>query len=424
MEPVQQNLEMILNSFSISNFIVFFFFVVVSCRCVRITEPSLEAIDTDATIRDNSTSSIAGKLFERFVVIWLENTNEKTASDDADLRWLAERGITLTNYWALTHPSEPNYIASVSGDTFGLDKDSFITIPSNISTVIDLLEIENITWGEYQEDLPYSGFQGLTFSSHDNSAKSYVRKHNPLISFDSITNNSSRLSKIKNFTEFYNDLGQHELPSWMFITPNMMNDGHDSNIKTAGRWCRKFVEPLLDNAYFISKTLMLITFDENESYSKANKVWALLLGGVIDKFHFNTSDNTYYTHYSELSTVENNWDLCNLGRNDTNNNGNANVFKVLAEKSGYTNRYVDTVNQYFNKPIRDYWSGHMTLPGINCSAFGTSHKGVLNKIKNTWCNIREKANSSRTSTAPSSCSHGEYVVGMILSFSFIFIYLY
>ena len=87
---------------------------------------------------------------------------------------------------------------------------------------------------------------------------------------------------------------------------------------------------------------MLITFDENESYSEANKVWALLLGGVIDKSHLNTSDNTYYTHYSELSTVENNWDLCNLGRNDTNNNGNANVFKVLAEKSGYT---IDTLIQ-------------------------------------------------------------------------------
>ncbi|CAG89960.1 DEHA2F27346p [Debaryomyces hansenii CBS767] len=423
MEHVQRNLKMRLNSFSVSNFMVFFLFVLVSCRCVRITEPSLETIETDATIRDNS-SSIAGKLFDRFVVIWLENTNEKTASADADLRWLAERGITLTNYWALTHPSEPNYIASVSGDTFGLDKDSFITIPSNISTVVDLLETENITWGEYQEDLPYSGFQGLTFSSHDNSAKGYVRKHNPLISFDSITNNSSRLSKIKNFTEFHNDLGRHELPSWMFIAPNMMNDGHDSNIETAGRWCRKFVEPLFDNEYFISKTLMLITFDENESYSEANKVWALLLGGVIDKSHLNTSDNTYYTHYSELSTVENNWDLCNLGRNDTNNNGNANVFKVLAEKSGYTNRYVDTVNQYFNKPIRGYWSGHKILPGINCSAIGTSDKGVLIKIKNTWCNVRDRVNSSRTSTAPLSRSHNEYVVGMVLSFSFIFIYLY
>jgi acid phosphatase len=69
---------------------------------------------------------------------------------------------------------------------------------------------------------------------------------------------------------------------------------------------QKIVEPLLDNEYFISNTLMLITFDESESYSQKNKAWALLLGGVIDKSHLNTSDNTYYTHYSELSMVENN----------------------------------------------------------------------------------------------------------------------
>jgi acid phosphatase len=266
--------------------------VISSSNLAGIIGSNLRSIETSET-RDNSTSS--GKLFDRFVIIWLENTNENTASADADLHWLAERGITLTNYWALTHPSEPNYIASVGGDTFGLDKDSHITIPSNVSTVVDLLEAENITWAEYQEDLPRSGFQG-------NSANGYARKHNPLILYDSITNNSSRLSRIKNFTEFNYDLDQHTLPHWMFITPNLNNDGHNSNIETAGRWCRKFLEPLLDNKYFISNTLVLVTFDENKSHNKKNKVWALLLGGIIENSHLNTSDNTYYTHYSELST--------------------------------------------------------------------------------------------------------------------------
>lgn len=391
--------------------------VISSSNLAGIIGSNLRSIETSET-RDNSTSS--GKLFDRFVIIWLENTNENTASADADLHWLAERGITLTNYWALTHPSEPNYIASVGGDTFGLDKDSHITIPSNVSTVVDLLEAENITWAEYQEDLPRSGFQG-------NSANGYARKHNPLILYDSITNNSSRLSRIKNFTEFNYDLDQHTLPHWMFITPNLNNDGHNSNIETAGRWCRKFLEPLLDNKYFISNTLVLVTFDENKSHNKKNKVWALLLGGIIENSHLNTSDNTYYTHYSELSTVENNWNLHNLGRNDTNNNGNANVFQVLAQKSGYSNIFVDTTNQYFNKPIPGYWSGLKILPEINCSAIGTSEKGVLTTIKNTWCNNREKMNSTQASQASTAISNSIYdgnFVGMILSFSLIFIYLY
>jgi hypothetical protein len=116
-----------------------------------------------------------------------------------------------------------------------------------------------------------------------------------------------------------------------------------------------------------------------------------------------------------------------LGRNDTNNNGNANVFQVLAQKSGYSNIFVDTTNQYFNKPIPGYWSGLKILPEINCSAIGTSEKGVLTTIKNTWCNNREKMNSTQASQASTAISNSIYdgnFVGMILSFSLIFIYLY
>jgi acid phosphatase len=60
-------------------------------------------------------------------------------------------GITLTNYWGTTHPSEPNYAASVAGDNFGMDNDDFHAIPSNVSTVVDLLDTKGISWAEYQE---------------------------------------------------------------------------------------------------------------------------------------------------------------------------------------------------------------------------------------------------------------------------------
>jgi hypothetical protein len=52
-------------------------------------------------------------------------------------------------------------------------------------------------------------------------ANDYVRKHNPLISYDSVTNSVDRLAKIKNFTMFDSDLKNNKLPQWMFITPNM-----------------------------------------------------------------------------------------------------------------------------------------------------------------------------------------------------------
>jgi len=43
----------------------------------------------------------------------------------------------------------------------------------------------------------------------------------PFMSYDSVTSNTERLAKCKNFTLFYSDLEADTLPQWMFITPNM-----------------------------------------------------------------------------------------------------------------------------------------------------------------------------------------------------------
>jgi hypothetical protein len=56
----------------------------------------------------------------------------------------------------------------------------------------------------------------------------------PLISYDSVSSDLDRLAKIKNFTLFDRDLAANTLPQWMFITPNMTNDGHDSSIVREG----------------------------------------------------------------------------------------------------------------------------------------------------------------------------------------------
>jgi acid phosphatase len=70
---------------------------------------------------------------------------------------LAKEGILLTNYFGVTHPSEPNYCASAAGDDFGMDNDDWHQIPANVSTIADLFDTKGVAWGEYQEDLPYAG---------------------------------------------------------------------------------------------------------------------------------------------------------------------------------------------------------------------------------------------------------------------------
>ena len=82
----------------------------------------------------------------------------------------------MENYFATTHPSEPNYVAAAGGENFGMDNDKLTEIPANVSTIVDLLETKGITWAEYQEGLPFTGFQGFAFPNPDGT-NNYVRKH-------------------------------------------------------------------------------------------------------------------------------------------------------------------------------------------------------------------------------------------------------
>ncbi|KAI1263171.1 phosphoesterase family-domain-containing protein [Xylariaceae sp. FL1019] len=262
------------------------------------------------------TSDVKGQSFDRFVTIFLENQDFDIAYGDPNLKALADQGILLDNYFSVTHPSQPNYVAAGGGSTNGVILDNCHRISADVETIADLLDAGGVSWGLYQEDMPYSGFQG-DYVNQENGANDYVRKHNPLISYDSVATDVDRLAKSKNFTVFESDLAQNTLPQWMFITPNMTNDGHDSDITTAGSWAGRFLPPLLENTNFNSdRTLIVLTFDESENYLAENRVMAVLLGSAIPDEKIGTTDSTEYNHYSLLKTVEDNWSLGDLGEND------------------------------------------------------------------------------------------------------------
>ena len=147
----------------------------------------------------------------------------------------------------------------------------------------------------------------------------YVRKHNPTIIYDSVASVPSRLALHRNFNDLAADVNASALPQWVFITPNMVDDGHDTSINYTASWLQFWLVPLLSNKNFNDdKTLIVLSFDENESYTENNCVLTLLLGGAVPDSVRGTTDSTYYTHYSLLSTVQANWGLGSLGRGDTN----------------------------------------------------------------------------------------------------------
>ncbi|KAJ6615801.1 phosphoesterase family-domain-containing protein [Mycena sp. CBHHK59/15] len=331
---------------------------------------------------------VRGKAFNRIVQVWLENTDFATAASTPIFESLAEQGVLFTNYNAVTHPSEPNYVASIGGDFFGMHDDNMYHIPSNISTVIDLLEEKGISWATYQENMPADGYYGFSYTATNYGDRSaapytyYVRKHNPLIIYDSISQDPARATRIRNFNDFANDVVNGTLPQWVFVTPNMINDAHDTTIDFAASFLEYWLLPLLtDPRVNDEHTLILLTFDENETSAIQNTVFSLALGGAVPLKLRGTTDDTFYTHYSSLSTVQANWGLRSLGRQDTNVTL-SNVFSFVAAKTGYKN--VDVAESHiphFN--LTGVYSGALTSAAFvpfaapNLKAKGAGGGGVF-----------------------------------------------
>ena len=147
----------------------------------------------------------------------------------------------------------------------------------------------------------------------------YVCKHNPLIIYDSVADVAERSARHRNFNDFATDINASVIPQWLFVTPNLVNDAHDTDVTYAAAWLNYWLIPLLNDTRFNDdRTLILLTCDENETQNENNNVFSLLLGGAVPQNLRGTVDSTFYTHFSALSTVENNWGLDSLGRGDTN----------------------------------------------------------------------------------------------------------
>lgn len=296
--------------------------------------------------------TVTGKAFDRIIQIWLENTDYEAAISTPAMQALLPEGVLFDNYYAVTHPSEPNYLASMAGDFFGMSDDSFYHLPTNITTVYDLLDDggkggKPISYACYNENMPYDGFTGFNYSSHNYIAPNapdyvyYVRKHNPCAISDYVSGSKTRALFNRNFNDLAADVGNNTVPQYVFITPNMVDDGHDSTASFFSNWTNYFLTPMLKDPNFNSnRTLVLLTFDENDSYTAANRIFSIALGGAVPSNLKNTTDHTYMTHYSMLSSVQANWNLKSLGRGDVNKTM-ANVVPFWADTLGYQNTQVD-----------------------------------------------------------------------------------
>lgn len=260
---------------------------------------------TPASVSSPTPAPAITRNFEHVLIIVLENADYKRAIAQPYMAELANQGTFLDNFYAETHPSYPNYLALVASSTFGINSDGQTDIAK--TSLVDLMEAKGISWKSYAEQYPTSPacFKGV-------SRGGYVRKHEPFLSFTSVQNDPARCAKIVPASQLQKDVAAGSLPQYSLYVPDLNNDGHDTGVGYAAKWLQGFLTPLMKTPAFSQKNLVVITFDEGDE-GGSNQIYTLLLGDTVKT---GLRDNTRYNHYSLLRTIEDNFELGNLGRED------------------------------------------------------------------------------------------------------------
>ncbi len=284
------------------------------------------------------------RAFDRVVIVMLENSTRANVLANPYMSSLRRKGVFLSNAHGVTHSSQPNYILSIGGDTFGICDDSpdyarwiYMNTPEAppVTFIVDLLEAKGLSWRAYAEDLQETDkAQTPAYIPPDAPPPPagtfpFARKHVPFLSYPAITSDPARLANIVNADQFEADLAAGSLPCFSWYTPNLIHDGHSLaddekkydpgdtnrhvNIDNIALFLRHFLsdDPL---ARFPPRTLIVVTFDEAYPYPETYAIYTLLIGDMLQA---GSERPEPYNHYSTLCSVEHNFDLGTLGRNDT-----------------------------------------------------------------------------------------------------------
>ena len=239
---------------------------------------------------------IESPIYDHIVIVVEENHSAYQITDDyAFFDFLLAKGASFANMFAITHPSQPNYIALFSGSTQGITDNGHYSVSA--TCLYHSLVAAGRTFCGYSEDLPYSGYTGDTSGA-------YVRKHAPWVTFATVSPEFNQP-----FSMFPKDY--QKLPTVSFVIPNLNNDMHDGTIAQADRWLN---ENIKSYAFWAqnNNSLLIVTFDEpyrRESPQHSPVATYFMGAGIIPGYRVETS----CTLYSILRYIEDLYGMPYLG---------------------------------------------------------------------------------------------------------------
>ncbi|MBA2396962.1 MAG: hypothetical protein H0V70_29930 [Ktedonobacteraceae bacterium] len=259
-------------------------FVVGTLACLLILIATLTVNGSLSTTKTHAATTLPTP--SHVVIVIEENHayNSIIGSSSAPyINSLANTGALFTNSFAITHPSEPNYLALYSGSTQGISNDSCPHTFSGPDLGGELINA-SLTFRGYSEGLPSAGSTVCTSGS-------YARKHNPWSNFTDVPSSASL--PFSSFPSNFNTL-----PTVSVVVPNLQNDMHDGTIQQGDTWLQNNINSYVQWAQN-NNSLLIVTWDEDDS-SQSNQIPTIFVGPMVKTGQYSEQIN----HYNVLRTLE------------------------------------------------------------------------------------------------------------------------
>jgi phosphatidylinositol-3-phosphatase len=276
--------------------------------------------------------------FQHVFVIMMENTSYTSLIGNPNAPWINFAANTYglaTNYTGVTHPSQPNYIATTSGSLNGVTTDNDVNL--NVPNMVDQLEAHGKTWKAYMQSIFASGNTNKLADSAGNQL--YERKHDPFVSYLDVQTNPERMENIVGFSRLDSDLDHNTVPDLAWISPDQCHDMHgrassDPNdlcsfshvqdlIRAGDTFLRQTVDEITESRAWKGNSVIFITWDESDfPFGDTSGCCDAPVGAggghvvtlvISHQVHEARTSEDAFNHYSMLATIEDAWNLGCLG---------------------------------------------------------------------------------------------------------------
>ena len=242
-----------------------------------------------------------------FVVV-LENREYGEVVGNPEMPYfnqLVERGAIATNFYAIAHPSLPNYLALLGGSTFNITTNCTDCLVYGPNLATQLSRAGN-SWRAYMEGLPYPCYTGGDLGY-------YGKRHNPFVYFPSITALPKRCANVVPSTQLEEDLTRRRLPDFAWLTPDGCHDGHDCSLGVVDFYLSTLVPQV--TRQLGPHGLLIVTFDEGFTrfgccgFPGGGRIATVLVGPDVPR---GREIRLLSTQYSLLASLEDRFGLSRL----------------------------------------------------------------------------------------------------------------